>query len=143
MTAARSRRPIPATIAAVIKDGAVLLVRRANPPDAGLWGFPGGKIDYGETIEQAAVRELFEETGIQAEAGPVFNSVDVFDRGPEGEIRQHYILIAVLCRWVAGSPIAGDDALEAAWHPLANLGGAALAMSFGVAGIAHQAAALA
>ncbi len=138
-----TRRPAPATIAAVIKDASVLLVRRANPPDAGLWGFPGGKIDFGETIEQAAVRELFEETGVRGEPGPVFTAVDAFDRDEEAGIRQHYILIAVLCRWVSGSPTAGDDALEAAWHRLDNLDNANLAMSFGVAEITRQAAALA
>lgn len=136
------RRPVPATIAVVIRDGSVLLVRRANPPDAGLWGFPGGKIDYGETIEQAAVRELLEETGVVAEAGQVFTAVDAFDRGRSEEMRAHYILIAVLCRWVSGEPVAGDDALEAAWHPLDGLESAGLAMSFGVAEMARKAAAL-
>ncbi|WP_343611706.1 NUDIX hydrolase [Novosphingobium sp.] len=95
ITPSSVRRPVPATIAAVIRDGSVLLVRRANPPDVGLWGFPGGKIDFGETIAQAAVRELLEETGIQAEAGPVFNCVDVLDRAEDGTIRHHYFLIAV------------------------------------------------
>ncbi|MEN7538812.1 NUDIX domain-containing protein, partial [Aurantiacibacter flavus] len=56
------QRPIAATIAVVLREGQVLLVRRANPPDAGRWGFPGGKIETGETIEQAAIRELYEET---------------------------------------------------------------------------------
>jgi len=137
------RRPVPATIAAVIKDGTVLLVRRANPPDAGLWGFPGGKIDFGETIEQAAVRELFEETGVRAEAGPVFTAVDALDRDDQGAVRQHYVLIAVLCRWVSGSPVAGDDALDAAWHGLDGLEQANLALSFGVVQVAQQAKALA
>lgn len=131
------RRPIPATIAVVIKDRSVLLVRRANPPDAGLWGFPGGKIEFGETIEQAAVRELFEETGVVAEAGPVFTAVDAMDQGAMGETRAHYVLIAVLCRWVSGRPVAGDDALEAAWHGLDVLESEALAMSFGVADVAR------
>ena len=137
------RRPIPATIAAVIKDNSVLLVRRANPPDAGFWGFPGGKIEFGEGIEQAAIRELYEETGIRAEPGPVFTSVDAFDRTAEGKTREHYILIAVLCRWVSGTPKAGDDALDAAWHDLDSLKNADLSLSFGVSDVAHQAAALA
>ncbi|WCM25977.1 NUDIX hydrolase [Sphingomonas sp. QA11] len=135
--------PVPATIAAVIRDGQVLLVRRANPPDAGLWGFPGGKIDHGETIEAAAVRELFEETGIRAEAGPVFTAVDAMDLATTGGVHAHYVLIAVLCRWAAGEPQAGDDALEAAWHDLDGLDHAGLAMSFGVADVARQAAILA
>ncbi|MGX9394157.1 NUDIX hydrolase (plasmid) [Nitrobacteraceae bacterium UC4446_H13] len=137
-----TRRPVPATIAAVIKDGSVLLVRRANEPDAGFWGFPGGKIDFGETIEQAAVRELFEETGVRAEAGPIFTAVDAFDRD-ENAVRHHYVLIAVLCRWVSGCPVAGDDALDAAWHGLDSLEQGDLALSFGVVHVAQQAKALA
>lgn len=137
------RHPIPATLAAVIRDGQVLLVRRTNPPDAGLWGFPGGKIEHGETIEAAAVRELFEETGVRAEAGPVFTAVDAMDRASSGELHAHYVLIAVLCRWISGTPQAGDDALDAAWHDLDGLDHAGLAMSFGVADVARKAATLA
>ncbi len=57
-------RPIVATIGVLFKDEKVLLVRRANPPDVGRWGFPGGKIEHGEAIKDAAVRELYEETSI-------------------------------------------------------------------------------
>jgi 8-oxo-dGTP diphosphatase len=135
----RMSHPIPATIAAVIRGGQVLLVRRANPPDRGLWGFPGGKIERGETIEQAALRELREETGISAEAGTVFTAVDAMDRAETGELRAHYVLIAVLCHWTSGEPRAGDDALEAAWHDLDGLDHAGVAMSFGVAEVARQA----
>ncbi|USI71582.1 NUDIX hydrolase [Sphingomonas morindae] len=137
------RRPIAATIAAFIKGESVLLVRRANPPDAGRWGFPGGKIEFGEMIGAAAIRELFEETGIVAEAGPVFTAVDALDGEPGAKAHAHYVLIAVLCRWLSGEPEAGDDALEAAWHDLDGLEDAGLAMSFGVAEVARQAAALA
>ena len=137
------RRPIPAAIAAVIKGNYVLLVRRANPPDAGLWGFPGGKIEFGESIEKAAVRELYEETSVSAEAGPTFTAIDVFDRHAGGKIREHYVLIAVLCRWVSGTPIAGDDALDAAWHDLDAIDSAGPCMSSGVSDVAHRAAALA
>jgi ADP-ribose pyrophosphatase YjhB (NUDIX family) len=132
------RRPIPAVLAVVIRERSVLLVRRANPPDAGLWGFPGGKIDFGESLEQAAVRELFEETGVRAEAGRVFTAVDALDVGDQGHLRQHYILIAVSCRWLSGAPVAGDDALEAAWYNLDDLETAGLAMSAGVVDLARQ-----
>ncbi len=134
--------PIPATIAVVFRGRSVLLVRRANPPDATLWGFPGGKIDFGESIERAAVRELYEETGIRADAGPVFTAVDAFDGAAGPDAKAHYVLIAVLCHWRAGEPQAGDDALEARWHDLDNLEHAGLAMSFGVASVARQAFAI-
>ncbi|MGB3817288.1 NUDIX hydrolase [Achromobacter pulmonis] len=136
-------RPIPATIAAVVRNGHVLLVRRANPPDQGRWAFPGGKIEAGEPLEDATARELFEECGVRAQPLQVFDAVDVFDRDDSGALRRHYILIAVLCRWQAGEPVAGDDALDARWVPLAELEGQALATSFRVAAIARKAAALA
>jgi len=137
--AGKVRRPVPATIAVVLKDHAVLLVRRANPPDAGYWGFPGGKIDFGEGIEEAALRELFEETGVRAEVQSVFTAVDALDRADDGSLRQHYVLIAVACRWTSGTPHAGDDALEAAWFDLDALDPSAMVMSFGVMDVLRRA----
>lgn len=142
MSTSQPQRPIPATIAAVVRDGHVLLVRRANPPDAGRWAFPGGKIDAGERLEAATARELLEETGVRAEPLQVFDAVDVFDRDDAGALRRHYILIAMLCRWQSGEPVAGDDAAEARWVPLEALDGHSLATSFGVAELARKAAAL-
>ncbi|WP_158969893.1 NUDIX hydrolase [Chachezhania sediminis] len=135
-------RPISATIAAVIRDNQVLLVRRANPPDAGRWGFPGGKIDQGETLFDAAARELAEETGVTAKPLRVFTAVDAFDHDDAGTLRRHFILIAVLLRWTAGEPVAGDDALEARWFDLGALNDPSLALSLDVAEVADQAAAL-
>ncbi|MEQ9315148.1 MAG: NUDIX hydrolase [Henriciella sp.] len=135
-------RPISATIAAVIRDNQVLLVRRANPPDAGRWGFPGGKINHGETLFEAATRELEEETGVSAEPLRVFTAVDAFDHDAAGILRRHFILIAVLFRWTAGEPVAGDDALEARWVDLKALNETGLALSLDVAEVAKQADAL-
>ncbi|KAA3499349.1 NUDIX domain-containing protein [Rhizobium rhizogenes] len=126
------RRPIPAALAVVIRERSVLLVRRANPPDAGLWGFPGGKIGAGELLAAAAVREVFEETGVRADAGPISTAVDAFDRNHDGTVREQYVLVAALCRWREGEPIAVDDALEAAWHDIASLDDDLLVTSFGV-----------
>jgi 8-oxo-dGTP diphosphatase len=138
-TPAAMLRPIVATIAVVLHGGRVLLVRRRNPPDAGRWGFPGGKIDFGETIEAAAERELFEETAIRGQASHVFTAVDAFDHGADGAVSAHFILVAVLCWWISGEPVAGDDALEARWFDLGSLDDVNLAMSFGVVDVARQA----
>jgi 8-oxo-dGTP diphosphatase len=140
-TSAATPRPIVATIAVVLHGGRVLLVRRRNPPDAGRWGFPGGKIEFGETIEAAAERELLEETAVCGQACRVFTAVDAFDHRADGAVAVHFILVAVLCCWISGEPEAGDDALDARWFDLGSLDEANLAMSFGVAEVARQAAA--
>ena len=126
------QRPIPATIGVVFKDGCVLLVRRANPPDAGQWGFPGGKVNWGETIEKAAVREILEETGVTAKAKRVFTAVDCFDIRKRNRLEQHFILLAVLCEWVSGEPAGNDDALEAGWFSEEAWAQASLALSLNV-----------
>ena len=138
----QSHGPIVATIAVVLREGQVMLVRRANPPDAGRWGFPGGKIEFGETVHQAAVRELYEETAIRGEAVQSFTALDVFDHADDASLRRHFVLVAVLCQWRAGEPVAGDDALEAGWFALADLDDANLALSLNVADVARQAAAI-
>ncbi|MGI3166336.1 NUDIX hydrolase [Pseudooceanicola sp. 200-1SW] len=132
--------PIPAVLSVCLRGDDVLLVRRANPPDAGLWGFPGGKIDRGETMAQAALRELHEETGLSAlSAGPVLGASDVLDHGPDGALRFHYVLLALLCPLPedAPAPQAADDAQEAAWVPLEQI--EALPTSAGVADLARLA----
>ncbi|OSQ41811.1 NUDIX hydrolase [Thalassospira sp. MCCC 1A01428] len=133
-------RPIAATIAVVIRNDQVLLVRRANPPDAGKWGFPGGKIEQGEKLADAALRELKEETGISADILRVFTATDAFEQDEHGHIQRHFILIAVLCRWNHGEPMAGDDALEARWFPISNLATSGLELSLDVTEVAQQAA---
>ncbi|MFC0219852.1 NUDIX hydrolase [Pseudochelatococcus lubricantis] len=139
----RARGPVAAVIAVVFHEGRVLLVRRANPPDAGLWGFPGGKIEAGEAIADAAVRELLEETGVRGEARRVLTALDAFDRAADGRLRRHFILIAVLCRWIAGEPVAADDALEARWFTPDELDDASLPLSRDVADVARRAAGIA
>lgn len=137
-----SPSPVPAVIAVVVHEGRALLVRRANPPDAGLWGFPGGKIEFGETVADAAVRELFEETGVRGEAQGVLTTLDILVPSDEGGIQQHYILIAVRCRWLSGAPVAADDALDAGWFSVADLDPTTLPMSADVDAIARQAESL-
>ncbi|AXK65768.1 NUDIX hydrolase [Burkholderia sp. IDO3] len=134
-------RAVPAVIGVVLRDRDVLLVRRANPPDAGRWGFPGGKIEPGEPIADAIVREIAEETTLDVEALDVLTALDSFDHDAAGRVRQHFVMVAVLCRWLRGTPAAGDDALEARWFDLVELERDDLPMSAGVRGVALRAVA--
>lgn len=132
--------PVAAVIAVVRRQDEVLLVRRINPPDAGLWGFPGGRIEPGETLAEATLRELREETGVSATAGPVIDTLDVLDRGEDGTLRHHFILVAVACDWWAGEPVAADDASDAAWFRIADLDPDDPAFSRDVVTLARRAA---
>lgn len=107
-------QPVAATLAVVTNARFVLLVRRRNPPDAGLWGFPGGKIRPNETIMAAARRELYEETGVFAAPCRITAPLEIFGDG-EMEPFCHYILIPVLCQYLDGIPQANDDAMDAGW----------------------------
>ena len=95
----------------------MLLIRRRKPPLQGAWSLPGGRGEWGETLQAAALRELVEETGVEAE---LLGLVDVVD-GVFGA-DTHYVLIDYAARWRSGEPRAGDDAAEAVFHPLARLG---------------------
>lgn len=108
--------PRLAALAVVLRDDQVLLVRRRNEPDAGLWGFPGGHVEFGETASDAATRELREETGVIALPIRYLTNVDIILRGEAGEIMYHFLLAAVLCRYVSGNPAADDDVSDAAWR---------------------------
>ncbi|KWE22634.1 ADP-ribose pyrophosphatase [Burkholderia cepacia] len=134
-----SIRPVPAVIGVVLRERDVLLVRRANPPDAGCWGFPGGKIEAGESIASAIVREIVEETTVDVEALDVFTALDAFDYDAGGNVHQHFVMVAVLCNWLRGTPAAGDDALDARWFDLAELDRDDLPMSAGVRDVARRA----
>ncbi|QTL02946.1 NUDIX hydrolase [Aquabacter sp. L1I39] len=134
-------RPGCAALAVLRRGAHLLLVRRANPPDAGRWGFPGGRMEWGETIAEAAVRELEEETGITAAAGPAFKVLDCLDRDGEGVLRHHYLMVAVLCHPVGADPraVAADDALEVAWFTLDDLRRIEADLSSGVVETAEEA----
>lgn len=103
-------------VGAVVRRGdAVLLVRRAKPPNEALWAIPGGSVELGETLQTAAEREILEETGITIRAGRPVYIFDVIDRDAAGRVRYHYVITDLLADYVSGDPTAGDDALEARW----------------------------
>lgn len=107
--------PRVAVGAVVFKDERVLLVRRGQPPSEDLWAIPGGSVEIGETLQEAAEREIFEETGIKIRAGePVF-TFDVIERDRTGKIRFHYVIVDLVADYTSGDPNAGDDAAEARW----------------------------
>lgn len=112
-------RPIVAVLAVVMRgagsDTRALIVQRAQQPNAGRWGFPGGVLELGETVGEGAMRELMEETGIAAEPAGILNVNDAIHRDPEGRVQFHYILIAVRGVWRSGEGVAADDAAACAW----------------------------
>lgn len=101
--------PVPAVGVVCLRDEEVLLIRRGTPPRQGEWSLPGGRIEAGERAADAALRELREETGVEAE---ITGLIDVVD-GLFPEAGRHYVLIDYAARWLAGEPVAGDDAIEA------------------------------
>ena len=114
-------RPIVGVLAVVMRGERVLVVRRANAPMSGRWGFPGGVLELGETVAQGAMRELLEETGVTAEAAGPLTVIDTIDRDPEGRVRYLYTLVAVIGRWQSGEGNPGDDADEVAWLTRAEI----------------------
>ena len=133
-------RPVLAALAVAVRGPSVVLIKRRNPPDAGLWGFPGGKVDLGETLAAAAERELREETGIEAEALESFGALDIIGQSDEGRLTHHFVLVPVLCRYIGGEPRAADAALEAEWFEIAALEPAVLPMSKEVVPVAREGA---
>ncbi|MDO9528191.1 MAG: NUDIX hydrolase [Syntrophales bacterium] len=101
--------------AIVLKDGKVLLVKRGIPPSKGLWAIPGGSVELGETLQEAAEREILEETGLVIRAGKPIYSFDFIERDDAGRIRFHFAIVDVIADYVSGTPNADDDALEACW----------------------------
>jgi ADP-ribose pyrophosphatase len=107
--------PVVGVGAVIVKDGQVLLVRRAHPPSQGQWSIPGGVVELGETLTQAAAREAHEECQVEVEIGSVLSTVDVIERDATGRICYHYVLIDLAARYVGGEPRPGSDALEVRW----------------------------
>ena len=107
--------PRVAVGAVVFKDGCILLVRRGQPPAEDQWAIPGGSVEIGETLREAAEREIWEETGIQIRASKPIYTFDVIDRDKAGKVRFHYVIVDLTADYVGGEPKPGDDALEARW----------------------------
>ncbi len=105
--------PQVAVGAVVFRGGAVLLVKRAHMPGKGLWAIPGGRVEAGETLADAARREILEETGIVIDPGDPIYAFDYIERGHNGSLRFHYVIVDLWAAYVSGEPTGGDDAVEA------------------------------
>ncbi len=105
--------PYPAACLVVIRNGGVLLTRRAIEPHFGEWCLPGGFLEWGESPEEGARRELQEETGLCAGGITLFGAYDSITG-----TRRHVLLLAYFVREWTGEPVAGDDASEVAWYDL-------------------------
>ena len=113
--------PVVGVGGVVVRDGRVLLVRRGKAPLYGRWTVPGGTVELGETLEEAVVREMEEETSLRVEPLEVLAVFDRIDR--EGErVLYHYVIVDYLCRSRPGEAVAASDALEVAWASAGELG---------------------
>jgi 8-oxo-dGTP diphosphatase len=111
----------------IIDQERVMLVKRGHEPLAGSWSIPGGVLEIGETLRQAAVREALEETGLTVEVGELLGVFDRILPDADGRTRYHYVLIDFLCRRLAGEPHGAGDAAEARWFTRGELGELSLA----------------
>jgi mutator protein MutT len=104
----------------LIHDGRVLLIRRGKEPLYGRWLVPGGTVEHGEGLEDALVREMQEETGIEVRPLELLTVFDRIERR-NGDVLYHYVIVDYLCGYVSGEAKAGSDALEVAWVAVADL----------------------
>ena len=119
--------PLVGVGAVIIEDGRVLLVKRGHPPLAGEWSIPGGVLELGETVRQAAVREAREETCLTVQAAELLGVYDRVLRDQAQRTLYHYVLVDFLCHKLAGEPQAAGDADQVRWFTPAEAGKLGLA----------------
>jgi ADP-ribose pyrophosphatase YjhB (NUDIX family) len=107
--------PLVGVGAIIIEGDRVVLVKRAHPPIQGHWSIPGGVLEVGEMVREAAIREAREETGLTVEPGELLGVFDRILRDPEHRVQYHYVLIDFLCRRIDGQLLAASDAAEVRW----------------------------
>ena len=107
--------------AVIVRENRVLLIRRGQAPLLGEWSLPGGVLECGETLREAAIREAREETGLVVDVGEMLGVYERIVRSDDARVRYHYVLIDFLCRPVAGALKAASDAVEARWYSREDL----------------------
>ena len=121
MSRAYPARPIIGVGVVVWHGDRVLLVQRGRPPRQGQWSLPGGAQQLGESLAEAARREVLEETGLTVDLGDVLATVDSIEHDPEGRVRYHYTLIDFTAEAHGAELVPGDDAADARWFELDHL----------------------
>ncbi len=107
--------PIPAVAVVVKRDDEFLMIKRGKEPRKGTWTVPGGSIELGETLNEAAEREVMEESRLKVKALRAFTAIDAIYRDMEGKLEFHYVIIYMEAEYLGGEPAAGDDATEVRW----------------------------
>ena len=114
-------RPVLAVSAAIVRGGKVLLVRRARPPGLGLHTLPGGAVEAGETLHQAVIREVREETGLGIAPVALAGYREVIARDPADRVERHFVILAFAARWLAGEPVPSAELDQCHWHDPAEI----------------------
>jgi ADP-ribose pyrophosphatase YjhB (NUDIX family) len=126
-------RPFLAVSAAIIRDGRVLVVRRARPPAHSIFTLPGGVVEAGETLTAAVIREIREETALEIEPVALAGHREFIQRDENGRIKRHFVILAFAARWLGGEPVLSEELGEARWIDPSEL--ADLRTTEGLAGI--------
>jgi 8-oxo-dGTP diphosphatase len=107
--------PVVGVGAVVVRDGKALIIKRAHEPRKGEWSLPGGLLELGESLQDAARREIKEETSLDVEVGPVIETFDRVHRDDQGRIRYHFVIVDFVCWPNQGEALPGSDADGVAW----------------------------
>ena len=130
-------RPFLAASVAVFHDGKALVASRGKPPWEDAFSLPGGQVETGETLEQAALRELAEEVGVSARLTGLIAPFEVIERDADGRVRHHMVIAVFAARWTSGEPRTGPEAKEIRWITEPDI--ESLPTTPGLAGILTQA----
>ena len=114
-------RPYLAVSAAIFRDGRVLVVRRARPPAHDLYTLPGGGVELGETLEEAIIREVREETGLVIAPLELVGFRQAIARDAAGRVERHFVILPFAARWLKGEIALNEELAEAHWRKPAEL----------------------